>query len=217
MHLKDYGWTEIKTDAHDYLIPAIREALNLFNVEKNALILDAGCGSGYVLGELYKSNYKNIFGFDLSESGINLAKKTYSNIAKRFFRHDCYEKKLPTEMPEKNYDIILSIEVIEHLYSLDVYLSNINYWLKYGGLVILTTPYHGWLKNLAIAVTNKFDKHFDPLWEGGHIKFFSKKTIFEILKRNRFKPLMFKGIGRLPYLWKSMLIVAEKEKRTTFQ
>jgi len=115
-------------------------------------------------------------------------------------------------MPEKNYDIILSIEVIEHLYSPDTYLSNINYWLKDSGLLILTTPYHGWLKNLAIAVTNKFDKHVNPLWEGGHIKFFSKKTIFEILKRNRFKPLMFKGIGRLPYLWKSMLIVAEKEK-----
>lgn len=208
--MKDYGWTQIKTDAHDYLIPAIKKTLTIFSVEKSALILDAGCGSGYVVSELYKEGFKNVFGFDISESGINLAKKTYNDIIDHFFIHDCYKRELPVDIPQKNYDVVLSIEVIEHLYSPDTYLTNINYWLKPDGLLILTTPYHGYFKNVIIAFSNRFDKHVNPLWEGGHIKFFSKNTLFSILRRNGFQPLAFKGLGRFPYLWKSMLVVAKK-------
>ena len=64
---------------------------------------------------------------------------------------------------------------MEHLFSPKDYLDNINSWLKDEGFVILTTPFHGYLKNLLIALTNKFDSHVNPLWEGEHIKFYSKK------------------------------------------
>jgi hypothetical protein len=38
--------------------------------------------------------------------------------------------------------------------------------------LIITTPYHGYLKNIALSVSVKFDHHVNPLWDGGHIKFF---------------------------------------------
>jgi len=74
------------------------------------------------------------------------------------------------------------VEVIEHLYSPKTYLANIYNWLKDDGYLILTTPYHGYLKNLAIALFNKFDNHFNPLWEGGHIKFFQNTLCLIYLK-----------------------------------
>ena len=121
---------------------------------------------------------------------------------------------MPEGFPEK-YDVILSVEVIEHLFLPKLYLNNINGWLKRDGLLILTTPYHGHLKNLLIALLNKYDVHHNPLWDYGHIKFFSKATIFKLLEECRFKPVYFKpvyfkGLGRFSYLWKSMLIVAKK-------
>jgi 2-polyprenyl-6-hydroxyphenyl methylase/3-demethylubiquinone-9 3-methyltransferase len=75
--------------------------------------------------------------------------------------------------------------------------------LKPGGVIILTTPYHGYLKNLALSLLNAWDKHFTVDWEGGHIKFFSPKTLSAMLKEAGFGEIEFRGAGRLPYLWKT--------------
>ncbi len=53
------------------------------------------------------------------------------------------------------------------------------------------------------------DNHFTVLWDGGHIKFWSRKTITVLLEEFGFKILVFKGSGRIPYLWKSMFIKAK--------
>ncbi|MBU2529958.1 MAG: class I SAM-dependent methyltransferase, partial [Elusimicrobia bacterium] len=143
-------------------------------------------------------------------SGIALAKKEFSTIANRFETHDVYKKDLPAQFPQKNYDIVLSSEVIEHLYDSNMYLTNINHWLKKDGHLVITTPYHGYLKNLAIALLNKWDKHHTTDWEGGHIRFFSKRTLSEMLIKNGFSVEKFYGVGRFCFFWKSMIVVAKK-------
>jgi hypothetical protein len=75
----------------------------------------------------------------------------------------------------------------------------------------LTTPYHGYLKNLLLAVTGKLDRHFTVLWDHGHIKFWSHKTMHEILTETGFTNIKFGGAGRIPWLWKSMVVRAEKQ------
>lgn len=57
-------------------------------------------------------------------------------------------------------------------------------------------------------MTGKMDKHFTALWDGGHIKFWSKRTLTQLLEEFGFEIIEFKGSGRLPYLWKSMFIKA---------
>lgn len=101
--------------------------------------------------ELYKRGYKNIWGFDVSESGIRVAKENYRDISNRFEIHNAYHTELPCSFPKKDYDIILSVEVLEHTYSPEEYLKNINFWLKNGGFFIITMPYHGYIKNLGSA------------------------------------------------------------------
>jgi hypothetical protein len=73
------------------------------------------------------------------------------------------------------------------------------------GKLILTTPYNGYLKNLAIAVLGEMDRHVNPLRDGGHIKIFSVKTLSELLIAEGWSDLQFEFAGRSPYLWKSML------------
>lgn len=208
--LTSINWDKSQTPSHDYLLPSILKVLNHLNIPSSTKILDAGCGGGYVAHELYSKVYKNIWRFDASESGIEISQNSFPEIKDRFVIHNAYEKKLPKHFPESNYDLVISVEVIEHLYSPKRYLENINRWLKPGGYVLITTPYHGYFKNLAIALINGFDFHHNPLFEGGHIKFFSKNTIYNILKDNSLKPVVFQGSGRLPYIWKSMVVVARK-------
>ena len=78
-----------------------------------------------------------------------------------------------------------------------------------GGEMIISTPYHGYLKNLLISLLNGWDKHFTVLLDGGHIKFWSKKTLSQLLNEFGFSIIDFKGAGRFPYLWKSMFIKAK--------
>ncbi|MDJ0898543.1 MAG: class I SAM-dependent methyltransferase [Xenococcus sp. MO_188.B8] len=65
--------------------------------------------------------------------------------------------------------------------------------------------YHGYLKNVLLAVSGKIDQHFTSLWDGGHIKFFSVNTLKTLLELEGFINLKFDFAGRFPYIWKSML------------
>jgi hypothetical protein len=79
-----------------------------------------------------------------------------------------------------------------------------------GGKFICTTPYHGYLKNLAISLAGGWDKHADPLFDGGHIKLFSRRTLSALMAEAGFRKLEFRGAGRYPYFWKSMIICGTK-------
>ena len=206
----EYGWQESKTCAHDYLFPDICNIIKDLNVNKQAKILDAGCGGGYILHELYKLGFEDVWGFDASDTGIALARTNYPALKDRIAVHDAYDNKLPSLFPVNKFDIILSVEVIEHMYSPRDYLKNIRHWLNDGGLFIITTPYNGYMKNIIISLLNKYDLHHNPLWDGGHIKYFSKNTLYQILEEVGLKTVKFYGSGRLPFLWKSMIIAGRK-------
>ena len=100
--------------------------------------------------------------------------------------------------------------VIEHLYSPRDLSQCAFKLLKPGGMLIVTTPYNGYLKNLAIAGAGLMDRHWTALWDGGHIKFWSWKTMRCLLAETGFIAPEFHGAGRLPFLWKSMVVCARK-------
>lgn len=74
---------------------------------------------------------------------------------------------------------------------------------------MISTPYHGYLKNVLIALTGRFDRHHDPLWEGGHLKFFSPRTLRRLVERDGFRMVEIHRVGRIPALAKSMVAVVQ--------
>jgi 2-polyprenyl-3-methyl-5-hydroxy-6-metoxy-1,4-benzoquinol methylase len=202
---KDYGYqTEDNACAHSYLIGTL---LPLLDKSRNKTILDVGCGNGSMASFFILKGF-NVYGTDASPSGIGIAKQRHPD---RFFIQDLSSDDLPPELQHIAFDTIISTEVIEHLYDPKRYLKFCKQVLlkNGGGELIISTPYHGYLKNLVLALTNKFDTHFTTLWDGGHIKFWSRKTLIKILEEYGFKILDFKGSGRIPYVWKSMVIKAK--------
>ena len=145
-------------------------------------------------------------GVDLSEDGIVIARKAHPKV--RFEVASVYDD-LHSMIDE--VDVVVSSEVIEHLYYPQRYLDNMMSLIRPGGFIILTTPYHGYLKNLALSVFNHWDKHHTVDWEGGHIKFFSERTLTDMLIKSGFTDIVFNNAGRMTFLWKSMVCSGQKK------
>ena len=168
-------------------------------------ICDLGCGNGHIAGRLATHGYE-VTGIDASRSGVAIAKRTYPQVkfVEAMIDRDLVQPRLP------NFDLVISSDVIEHLYRPSDLLELAFSLLKPSGHLLLGTPYHGYLKNLALAFTGRLDSHFSALHDGGHIKFFSVKTLSLLLVGHSFEDLSFSFYGRGPWLWKNMICHARK-------
>ncbi|MET0534862.1 MAG: methyltransferase domain-containing protein [Steroidobacter sp.] len=207
--IPDYGWNSGDAErSHDYLQPVVLAAVRALAPLRAtpARVFDAGCGNGALLRKLQLSGY-DVAGCDASESGVTQARRLCGETV-RVERLSVYEDLSGTF--GTSWDVVVSTEVIEHLYSPRDFVRQVHALLRPGGALILSTPYHGYLKNLALAVTGALDHHFTALWDGGHIKFWSYATLTQLLSELGFDRFEFHGAGRLPWLWKSMVVVAHK-------
>ena len=82
--------------------------------------------------------------------------------------------------------------------------------LESGVSAIVSTPHHGYWKNLAMALTGKMDAHVTALWDHGHIKFWSIKTLGALLREAGFMDIRFERAGRVLGLAKAMIAIARK-------
>lgn len=146
-------------------------------------------------------------GIDLSETGIALARQSYPQGR---FEVLAADDRLLENLAESPFDLVVSTEVVEHLYTPRPWARGCFRALKPGGRLICTTPYHGYLKNLLISVMGGWDTHANPLWDGGHIKLWSRRTISRLLEEAGFRNIQFRGAGRLPWLWMTMVVAADK-------
>lgn len=199
----EYEFTENEfITTHNYLF---EPTLELLSLEKNRFILDVGCGNGELVDFLIKNGF-NVYGIDASQSGIKIAKLKNPN---RVFLQDLTSDDLPPEISDIPFDTVISTEVVEHLYSPKQFMHFCKKVLSKSSTsaeIIISTPYHGYFKNLFLSVTNRLEHHFTVLWEGGHIKFWSRDTLSTLLDIHGFEIVKFVGCGRIPYLWKSMII-----------
>lgn len=73
-----------------------------------------------------------------------------------------------------------------------------------------SAPYHGYLKNFAMAVSGRMDEHFTALCDHGHIKFWSIRTLTTLPEEAGFRDIRFLRVGRVPTLAKSMIAIARR-------
>lgn len=196
-----YGWLDHNAlCSHEYIVPELGKLLK----GKSGKLLDIGCGNGFTAGFCSELGFE-VVGIDVSQDGIEIAKKAYPRV---HFEVASINDDLADLI--NDVDVVISSEVIEHLYTPIHLIKNAFSVLKPGGILIITTPYHGYLKNLAISLFNKWDFHHTVSWDGGHIKFFSEKTLSKLIIEAGFINLSFHNVGRVQWLWKSMVCKALK-------
>jgi 2-polyprenyl-3-methyl-5-hydroxy-6-metoxy-1,4-benzoquinol methylase len=186
----------------DYLQRPLLEELGPLS---GKALLDIGCGNGAVSASLAERGAQ-VVGIDLSETGIALARQEHPEL--KWAAMSVYDD-LRSSLG-REFDLVVSLEVIEHLFDPRLFLQRAFEVLKPGGLLVLSTPYHGYLKNVVLALSGRLDAHFTVLWDGGHVKFFSWATLRTLLAEAGFVDIRFRGAGRSPFLWKSMMVSARR-------
>jgi len=203
----EHGWKDTNpTCANEYVLPVVCEILQTIFHDNQVRILDIGCGNGHVASRVAEFGY-SVIGVDASRDGIEIAGSAYPDV--QFKVCSVYDDRL-VEIVGDPVDCVISLEVVEHLFLPRKLFDQSYRLLKTGGVLIVSTPYHGYFKNLALSLIGGWDRHFCAEWDGGHIKFFSKSTLARMARNAGFSNPRFRGVGRFPGLWKSVIMVVQK-------
>jgi 2-polyprenyl-3-methyl-5-hydroxy-6-metoxy-1,4-benzoquinol methylase len=209
VEVDDYGWrTHEAACSAGYVTPYVVATLRAIRARR---VLDLGCGNGALCGELARAGHE-VVGTDYDAAGVEIARAR--NPCVRFHRLGVADDPADLLAREAPFDAVVSTEVIEHLHAPHLLPRFAAAVLRPSGRLIVTTPYHGYAKNLALSVFDRWDHHHTALWHGGHVKFFSRRTLAALLEANGFEVEAFTGLGRLPWLWRSMGMLARRRAAT---
>jgi 2-polyprenyl-3-methyl-5-hydroxy-6-metoxy-1,4-benzoquinol methylase len=193
--------------AHGYLLPVVRSEIAAFFASgREKRIFDLGCGNGSVAAALAAEGY-DLCGVDPSVEGIAQAQAAHPHL--RLETGSAYDGLVARY---GTFPAVISLEVVEHVYAPRDFARTLFDLVEPGGIALVSTPYHGYWKNLALALAGRLDGHFTALWDHGHIKFWSVRTLGALLREAGFYEMRFLRVGRVPALAKSMIAVVRKPK-----
>ncbi|MGM0608820.1 MAG: methyltransferase domain-containing protein [Candidatus Muiribacteriota bacterium] len=162
----------------------------------NKKVLDYGCGSGLYV-DLWKLffNDENLVFCDISSKALGILSQKYPE-----FKEKVSEiQKDKTLFDDNSIDLIVSIEVIEHVESFEKYIKEIYRILKPGGIFIWTTPCANILsvEHIYNIFTDNIEKTEEGYrrwkWEDkGHLRRFKSKEIKKLLNKKGFNKVNFR-------------------------
>ncbi len=144
--------------------PALDKHLK-YLLEGNPKIMDAGCGSGRVIGHLISLGVSphKITGLDENESFLEIA-------AKEFPRVKFVHSKLETaQIPGRDFDLITCSMVLQHFSErqLRFTMENFSRWLKPGGHLLYLVSHPGGISGRPLS--SYFDRNLEMIDTPWHI------------------------------------------------
>ena len=165
-----------------YIKDNIIKSLKLKNQEKplqKVRILDVGCGGG-LLSEPMKKLGAEVVGIDASEKNIQIAKlhAKKNNLDINYFcsSPENFTKKM-------KFDVVLNMEIVEHVEDVDFFLKSSAKLLKKGGIMFVATL-NKTLKSYLLAIIGaEYILRWLPIGTHEWEKFVKPKDLIEVLKK----------------------------------
>ena len=117
------------------LISHFKLKMNTKEPLKNINILDIGCGGG-LLCEPLKRMGASVTGIDASEKNIEAAKFHANEMGLKINYIHCAPEKLKIQ---KKFDVILNMEVVEHVSNVDLFIENCSKLIEKNGIMFVAT------------------------------------------------------------------------------
>ena len=158
---------------------------------KNINLLDIGCGGGLLTEPMSRLGAK-VTGIDASEKNIDVAiyhaKKEKLNI-----KYIC-------SSPEKiffnkKFDVILNMEIVEHVENLDLFIKKSSLLLKKNGLMFVATI-NRTLKSYIFAIVGaEYILQWLPIGTHDWNKFVQPKELIDFTNKNKMKLIKIDGVS----------------------
>ena len=171
---------------------------NRENFLKNLNILDIGCGGGLISEPMSRLG-GDVTGIDAAEKNIKVAtihsKKNKLKIN--------YLNKSPEQLSEKEkFDIILNLEVVEHVDNLDLYLASCYKLLKKNGLMFTATINRTFSSYIKAIVGAEYILRWLPVGTHDWNKFVKPEELQKKLSEKNFVTNDIKGLVFNPIMYK---------------
>ena len=188
----------------EYIIEEISKHFKLNRNKKFLLkdlaILDIGCGGGLISEPMARLG-GNITGIDASEKNIKIA----SLHSKENNLKITYLNKSPEQLDEKEkFDIILNLEVVEHVDNLDLYLKSCYKLLKKNGLMFTATINRTFTSYIKAIIGAEYILRWLPIGTHDWNKFIKPEEMQKKLTDKKFLTNSIKGLEFNPVFnkWK---------------
>jgi 2-polyprenyl-3-methyl-5-hydroxy-6-metoxy-1,4-benzoquinol methylase len=172
---------------------ALRRRFLLERVRAGDRVLDVGCGEGAFTAALARAGAR-VVGIDVAAEPLRRARARLPDLEldlRVVTPHG------PWALEDASFDVVWAGEVIEHVLDTAAWLSEVRRVLRSGGALVLTTPAHGPLTLLHLALSRRaFAARFAPL--GDHVRFYGARTLAELLGEFGFQSIGVTGAGGLP-------------------
>ncbi len=167
---------------------------------KNLDILDIGCGGG-LLSEPLCILGANVTGIDASQKNINVAKH-HSKKNKLKINYICSS---PENLNlKKKFDIVLNLEVVEHVDDINFFIKKSSEFLKKNGLMFIATL-NKTLKSYIFAIIGaEYILKWLPIGTHDWEKFVQPSKLLKIVENNSLKLRKIDGMNFNPIFdeWK---------------
>ena len=178
----------------DYIFEKIKIHFNLEYQKENFLkglkILDIGCGGGLISEPMARQGGL-VTGIDASEKNIKVA----GLHAKQSNLKINYLNKAPETMEEtENFDIILNLEIVEHVENVDLYIKSCQKLLKKNGLMFTATLNRTFTSYVKAIIGAEYILRWLPIGTHDWNKFIKPEELEKMLTSQSFKTVDIKGL-----------------------
>ena len=179
----------------DYITKKIKQHYIISNKGNNFLsgleILDIGCGGGLISEPMARLG-ASVTGIDASKKNIEIAKihskKNNLNIN--------YKNISPEKLLEKErYDIILNLEIVEHVNDVNLYLKSCYSLLKKGGIMFTATLNRSFTSYIKAIIGAEYILRWLPVGTHDWNKFLKPEELEKILNNKEFITEDVKGFN----------------------
>lgn len=165
---------------------------------KTNRILDVGCGRGWFLNEA-KARGWEVYGTEFSAKAVELCEANGIRMQQGVLDPSAFEL--------KDFDVITSIEVIEHINNPHEELSKISSLMRKGGLFYCTTP------NFNSVMRYYLKADYNVIEYPEHLSYYTKATLTRAVEQHGLKLKEFRSTGiSLARLRASQTTGAEQQK-----
>ena len=132
-----------------------------------------------------------VTGIDASEKNIKVAK---THCIKSNLKID-YKHKSPEQLKDyETYDIILNLEIVEHVDNIELYLKSCNNLLKNGGLMFTATLNRTLTSYIKAIIGAEYLLRWLPIGTHDWNKFIKPEELEKILLDQKFKTVDLSGL-----------------------